>query len=69
MRTFLANIDFAAVRENVQTIWHIFTECPLTSAIFSICHGVQNLSDLFLEEKTYEHLLLLTKNSENSNVK
>ena len=47
-------------REGVQTIWHIFSECPLTTGKLDI--DFENLNDIFANDNVHIHLIKLTKN-------
>ena len=44
---------------DIQTIWHIFSECPLTLSL--VDRSYQNLQAIFLDENVHKHLLLITK--------
>ena len=43
----------------VQTVWHIFKDCPLTKEI--IHSNFSSLYEIFSDDNIHKHLLLLTK--------
>ena len=44
---------------SVQTLWHVFSECPLTLPLIDTRYP--NLQAIFLDEKVHQHLMRITK--------
>ena len=49
---------------NIQTVWHVFTECPLTLSLTDKIY--LNLQAIFSDECVHKHLILITKKLKNS---
>ena len=44
---------------NIQNLWHVFSECPLTIPLIDTPY--QDLQSISLDEKVHQHLLIITK--------
>ena len=47
-------------KSDIQTVWHIFTACPLTNGVVK-SNTYRSLSDIFSDDEIHVHILALTK--------
>ena len=56
---FIVGHGSVLCRTNVQTVWHVFMECPIT---YGINHrNYRDIIEIFDDENVHKNLLLISK--------